>query len=685
MAEPVSGTVKNTLVNWGQILKMVQIGNLHGHLAIYLGDMGRLTTEEVRNEYQQYLEATFVPADQENFDRFQKYFSEDGKRLAVLVGEPGSGRETAAIALHSSIGLSVHSISLSEALGSPVKVSESQNEAPDILLSRTHPLSGVGYLVDVSGLRRIDDKTLGELSALASRVVAEKAALTIVARPGQLDGELIHVPVLHVRRPAGIDVLARHLGHLFGAAIRNAWVSWNSVTELMRTASPADAARLARIAFQIKNSGYDGGGFDTWIRTSIDAYGDWASDIRGWFEEHRGGDAEVWSRVVLITTAFLEGNSADDVLGSADLLAHELKIGPGDAGGLTGLGVDPTLELVGAHRAPDGLVRFRKPDYASAVLVYLWEQHPRLRESLRSWTDSLITEVSSKPATTLRSTWTRLALLRRDQALTVDLFNRWSREGKTRLSAAVFAAEIASSPDFGSAMRARLYDAARSPVSEHQAVAVAYACALYGEVNPASALVRLKWLAEADSDRVRRAVLRALEDLAGNDERWFDVVDALLQEWCGVGTSDGRRSVAHRFAVRSLAASDHGVPLLLTRMNTYTGLDRQGMGDYIADLWGALLDTEDEEIALQAVGTWVSCTLEDETRFDDIEELFIRAVVGGGEAEVTGEKVKGRILTAMRMINQWCTGNGVDPRVNTVYTLQARLLASHVPGGASST
>ncbi|GAA0983723.1 hypothetical protein Q7689_03095 [Nocardiopsis tropica] len=683
MAEETSGTVKNTVFNQGQILNMVQIGNLHGHLAIYLGDIGQLATEEVRKDYQEYLEATFVPPDRATYDRFQRDFSKE--RLAVLIGEPGSGRETTAIALHSSIGLSVHSVSLSEDVDSQAKAPEIRGGGPGGILSRTHPLPGIGYLVDLSGLRKVDSTIFAELHSLVARVTEKEAALTVIARPGQLDGELINVSTLNVYRPAGIEVFASHLGHLFDESVRDAWTSWRSVAELMRNASPADAARLARIAFQVKNSGHDGESFDTWVRTSIDAYGDWGADIRGWFDEHSGTDAAVWVRIILISTAFLEGTNASQMLASADLLARELKVASGDAGGLFGLGVDPTLEKVGAIRGPADVVQFRKPDYASAVLVYVWEQHPRIKEELFSWTEFLIAESKSELADTVRKAWASLALLRKDQGLTVALFNRWSRAGKTRQSAADFAADIASSPDFGSAMRARLYEVARNPTSDHQAVAVARACANYGRVNPGSALVRLKWLAEAESERTRKAVLEALEELAKDKGRWFDVIDALLQEWCGSNASENRRRIAHRFLIRSLAASESGVPALLTWLNTYSGKDKEGVGDYIADMWGALLNTEDVALALEASGTWISCTLEDENRFEEIDDIFIRAAVGGEEAEGGEEKTKGRILTAMTMVNQWCVFNGVDPRINTIYMLQAHLLSSHTPVGLTST
>lgn len=661
MAENPVGTVNNTSINLGQILKLVQVGNLYGNISFHLGDMVHTETEAVLEEYQRYLAATFSPAQPELYQNFRRGFEQ--QRWGILSGEPGSGRETAAIALHSWSGMRVHSISL--------------DEQPGKRLSRTLPVPGNGYLVDLSALPRIDGATVTELRGLRARVAENGAALTILTRPGQLTGELHEIPVFHVRRPSGIAVLSEHLRHLIGENVQKVWTTWQGVQDKVRDAGPSDVVRLARIAFQSRPTD-DRTCTETWIREALDAYGDWKSELNGWFVEH-SGDTAVWDRIVLIAVAVLEGRRALEVFDAADDLARVLGARPRGVGGIFGPAVDFTLEAVGAKRVPGDGVYFTRPEYADAVLEYVWEQLPRLRKYLIAWMSDLVAE-NPRLITPVRGACVRLALSRRDQPLTVEFFDSWAKSGKTRQVAADFAAEVASSPDLGKEMRKRLYDIARNPSSDHhQAVAVASACVTYGRTDPASALTRLKWLAQAESDKVRRAALDALEELAEDGERWFEVVGAVLNEWCHEGVSSKRREVAFRFLVRALSASTEGVPERLLWWRAHP--DGARAAEHVADMWGAVLGRGDDDLALDAVGTWISCVLEDASRFEEVAGLFVRAAAGSGSG-LSEEAVSRRTVTAGRMIVRWCERNDVDLGTRAVYTLQARLYKAHDPASS---
>ncbi|WP_157756101.1 hypothetical protein [Nocardiopsis dassonvillei] len=658
MAENPAGTVNNTSINLGQILKLVQVGNLYGNISFHLGDMVHTETEAVLEEYQRYLAATFSPAEPELYRQFRKEFEQ--QRWAVLAGEPGNGRETAAIALHAWCGMRVHSISL--------------DEQPGKRLARTLPIPGNGYLVDLSALTRIDRSTVMELRALRARVAENEAALTILTRPGQLTGELHELPVFHVRRPPGIAVLSEHLKYLIGENRQKVWTTWQGVQDKVRDAVPSDAVRLARIAYQSRPTD-DRTCTETWIRGALDAYGDWKGELNGWFAEH-SGDTGAWNRIALIAVAVLEGRQALEVFDAADDLAQVLGERPRGVGGIFGPGVDLTLETVGAKRVPGDGVCFTRPEYADAVLEYVWEQLPRLRKHLVAWMSGLVAE-NPQLVTPVREACVRLALSRKDQPLTVDFFDNWAKSARTRQAAADFAAKIASSPDLGKEIRKRLYDIARNPTPDHhQAVAVASACATYGRTNPASALTRLKWLAQAESEKVRQAALDALEELAEDGEQWFDVVGAVLNEWCHEGVSPRRREVAFRFLVRALSASTEGVPERLLWSSTHP--DAARAADHVADMWGAVLGRRDDDLALEAVGTWISCVLEDASRFEEVSDILVRAAAGG-RSGLSEEAVSRRTVTAGRMIVHWCERNDVDLGTRAVYTLQARLYKAHDP------
>lgn len=661
MTENFAEAVNNTFTNLGQILKLVQIGNMHGHLSIHLGDMVHTETEALLGEYQRYLVDTFSPAEPEAYRRFQQIF--DKQRWAVLTGEAGDGRETTAIALHSSLGLRVHAIPL--------------DERPRIRLARTFPTPGNGYLVDLSALGSVEDSTVTELRALKNRMSESGAALTILTRPGQLGDKLYDAPVFTVHRPRGIDVLSRHLHHLIGKSKQEVWTRWPGVENVMRDAGPADAVRLARIAYQSQPTD-DMTCAETWIRETLKAYGDWKSELDGWFAEHKG-QAAVWDRIVLISVAVLEGREASEVFDAADSLARVAGEETGDAGGISGLGTDPTLETVGAKRVPDAGVRFTRPEYADAVLEYVWEQLPRFHEYLLTWTSELATGANSQLAVRIRESCARLALLRKDQGLTVKFFDRWAQSGRTGQIAADFAAEIAISPELGRAMRQRLYNVAKKPSSDHQAMAVARACAIYGRTNPASALTRLKWLAQAESDKARQAALDAVETLAEESELWFEVIDTVLREWCNEGVTAARREVALRFLARDLAASTEGVPERLLWLRAHK--DTARASEYVANMWGVILDQRDEDLAREAADLWFSYAFEDESGFEEVARVLVRAV-GRGGGDLSEERVNRRTVAVGRMVVRWCERTGVDIGHKTAYTLQARLYGAQGPAAA---
>lgn len=93
MADNPAGTVSNTSINLGQILKLVQFGNLYGNISFHLGDMVHTETKAALEEYQRYIAATFSLAEPELYKQFRKEFEQQS--WAVLAGESGNGREKA--------------------------------------------------------------------------------------------------------------------------------------------------------------------------------------------------------------------------------------------------------------------------------------------------------------------------------------------------------------------------------------------------------------------------------------------------------------------------------------------------------------------------------------------------------------------------------------------------------------
>ncbi|WP_211717643.1 hypothetical protein [Nocardiopsis sp. MG754419] len=682
MSEQFGAEVSNTVHNQGHILSLLQIGHMHGHVSIHMGDLRQTETEEVLAEYQSYLVATFQPADPPAYESFREVFRE--KRWGLLLGEPGSGRESAAIALHDFCGLRVHS---------PVL-----DEKPHLRLDRLFPVAGGGYLIDLSGVSSPGENLVRAVLSLKERVVSQKAALLVIASSERFATELPQAPLLWIERPSGIDVLSRHLERLMGEGLGTTVTRHEAVRERMSKAAPADAARLARIAYRtylpLQQQEID---VANWINQVLDAYGDWRKELDDWFGNHRG-EGDAWHRIVLISTAFLEGHEASTVLTAADALARKLNIPPGDAGGLLGIGTDPTFEVVGAERVAGESVRFTRPEYADAVLEYVWAQFPRIREALIGWSGELVTGAPGNFLATVCRSWVRLALLRGDSALTMTLFDRWAGHTETERAAVEFSVAVASSPVLGRALRKRIREIARKSAGDHRSQTVAEVCVGYGRTDPVSALVRLKWLAEADEERVRRIVPIALDRMVThepNEELWAEVVHVIVNEWCHEGVSARRRWIALRFLVRTLGRLEAGVPERTENPGSGASHLIGSAVGHAVHMWRAVFDlcaadleeervgqrAKDREAVVNTLGAWIRVALSDDSRADAVVNTLVGAAAPpkGGDAR-TGA----RAFTAGGLILRWCERNGVDDTHAVVHRLLARLYTADSLDGAET-
>ena len=671
MVAQQAAPVNNSAVfnNPVEFLKMVQLGHLHGNLFVYQFNAQGLEPERKSRQYQKYLADTFHPASREAYERFLEVFK--AKRWGVLVGEPGSGRETAAIALHTSCGLQVHQVQFGSDNDNP-------DETPHRLLSRTKPIPGAGYIVDLSMVNSVDAQIVNAIRALWQKLEGVDSALIVITPPGTYDTAFSEAPVFQVDRPLAIDVLAKHLAYFPNAKGVEALPRWPEVRTLMTEASPTDAVRMANIGFRTFTARDTQERFDAWVYEAIAIYSDWKAELDRWFDEHRGGPEAAWNRIVLVSVATFEGLDSEKVLRAADTLAPMLRVEKGDAGGITGLGVEPTLRLVGAERGEDDRVRFTKPEYAAAVLDYVWSQLPRIHPELLAWTDAIAAQHPKECLEAVRDAWIGLALRRNDPELTIRLLNEWMEGKAPRKAVAGLAAKVASWPDFGSKMRRKLYEWARKPKTDDHAAVVATACAIYSRDDTISALFRLKWLAQSDSEKAREAALDALMEIAEDTEGFFEVVRAMVDDWSHSGVLAERRKIARRFIIGRLARAENEVPELLLRIESTSGELRDRTVRHVADMWRSVLGQRGDEAMLEAVGPWVACVLEPEASCELVTRIFVEAVAGT-EQVPGGTEANGRTIVLGQAIIEWCDRNGVDRGARPVYGILTRLFTAHEP------
>lgn len=676
VAQETAQVNNNAVINSPvEFLKMVQLGHLHGNLFVYQFNTEGLEPEKKSWQYQKYLADTFHPASRESYERFLRVFEEE--RWGVLVGDPGSGRETAAIALHTSCGLQVHQVQFGQDDKNP-------DETPHRRLSRTKPIPGAGYIVDLSTMNSVDERVIEAIRRLWQKLEGYDSALTVITPPGTYDTAFPGAPVFKVDRPHAIDVLTKHLKYFPDTEGIEALARWPRVRTLMAKASPADAVRMANVGFRAFSARDVQEGVGAWVNEAIGIYSDWRAELDQWFDKNKGGPAAAWNRIVLISVAVFEGLDSEKVLKAADTLAPMVGVEKGDAGGLTGLGVEPTLKLVGAELGEDGRVRFTKPEYAAAVLDYVWSQLPRIHEELLAWTDAIAAEHPKECLEAVREAWVGLALRRNAPELTVRLLTKWMDGKAPRKAVAGLAAQVASWPEFGSKMRRKLYEWARNPKTDEHAVVVAMACVIYSRDDAVSALFRLKWLAQADSVRAREAAFDALEEIAEDPGGFFDVVPVIVDDWSRYsGVPAERRKIARRFIIGRLARTEDKVPELLLKIESASGELRDRTVRQVADMWRSVLGQRGDEATLEAVGPWVTCVLESEVRREPVTRILVEAVAGTEQAP-GGTEASGRTFVLGQTLLEWCDRHGVDRGARPVYELLTRLFTDHEPYGGGN-
>ncbi|WP_210842009.1 hypothetical protein [Nocardiopsis sp. B62] len=625
-----SGAVWNEVHDASYIAQLLQARDVYGN--IYFGDVKHLEPSRYPEEYLDYLASVHVVESESEFERASRGISK--RRYGYIVGNPGSGREITAVTLLVRNGFSVRYLLLeAEELGQ---------------LSRIPHQSGLGYIIDLSSLGESFDDAKRKIMNFWIQAKSMGCVVLVVLRPGQRSKEGFQSSPLVMQPVSGVRVFASHLEHLTGESA-SAWVSRRDVVEVLDSATPESAVRLARISAEC-HPRFEAD-LDAWVSSSLAAHGRWGQEIENWFDGHRG-EGGVWSRIVLISCAMFEGLDAVTVLSSADRMAEDLGRSCGDAGGLAGSGVAAALRMVGATCSADGAVGFDGYQYGSAVLDYVWVQHPRMRKELLEWSTRQRTEISTEQAEELAARWAKLLIRNGSEEWDVRAFRFWMEKSGTLSMAVAFAAHVASAPTFGKRMRARLYTIAKNPVIPMQAKAVALVCERLGRVNITSALVRLRHLAGAEDGSVRAQVENSLVALAGVDSAWYPLVLEVVG-WIG-GSDDNRENVACGFVVRELnSLEENGSLRLLNRAESSVEADRVGVA--IAWMWSALLDTSNEELVARAAEKWIPLAVRRCAQGEVFRELLKSAIQGGTRS--TRAEITRRTVTANRAVSLWCAEN----------------------------
>jgi hypothetical protein len=432
--------------------------------------------------------------------------------LVLLDGDPGSGRQTAAMMLlHRSSPGRFHKLSDRPEERGPA-LDPGTIEAQDRLLLDLSDSDEPTYL----SIQR-------ELSSFRTSVGEKDARLVVVLPSGPdylLSPEFAPL-VQKIGRPPGSAVVQRYL-RTDGAGITPAELDAASIQELLTRSPMRDLAKFADLTRRAP-----GGDAVSKLRSAASALRDRGAEVDKAIRTLRQGR----QRAMLLSAAMLTGAPADDVFeANRKLLAATVHpIGRTPRLEQSGLGED--FASIGVELDPQRRVGFGTLAYDEAVRTHFWDNFLDLRESFRDWVGDTISAnfLTREAGMLLVSRFAEQALrTNRPQDLKY-LAEKWAKRTDPRrtppsLLYAAQALEAGLADDHhGLYFREQIYWWSRIPnlPGDFAQVLVEVCAGVMAATHPERALIRLHNLARLRDETAREAAQTALKELVEKQTRLF--------------------------------------------------------------------------------------------------------------------------------------------------------------------
>lgn len=556
---------------------------VRGQPAMYLG------SAEIADRLRCYVAAG-------NHDQIVKTLA--AEHAVVLVGAPGCGRETTAIA-------AIHQ------LRPGIRIRKFSPEAED---AEELARKGEGYLADaMDGGER--------LGHCADAVRASGGFLVVRAdAEAERPAALAHLSSIVVEPPDPLSVYRRRVAEQG----LGEWWHWDRAPVLLKGARPADARRLADLVASIAPAGGDLAERRAEI---LHAYQGWRDQLCAWFDRN----PEPHDRALLVAAAALEPADDTNVYTVASSLAGRLDVTINGAG----LAWCPVTRLRGLLEAQDddgGRIVFRRHGFARSVLRHALTDFPLAQSELLAWLAMLPTGegVPVRSRTPLAETFADLAAENGAADIIIETARTWGADG---LADHAFTAlsRTCLHPRVGGKVRTALYDWSRTAgTPQTLKLVIARVCEPLGQTYPTIALTRLKHLATYGNPPVLGEVINAAQALARAGHH-AEVLKAAL-DWSA--ETNGERLSPRARRRRRLAGAV--LFLDLARPLTETGVPELLAGDGPAGPmryepgWRAALDVArfptGRDIPVDDVGyRWLDAALRHPYARDGIVRLFVAA------------------------------------------------------------
>ncbi|MFJ2442072.1 hypothetical protein ACIOWG_16815 [Streptomyces sp. NPDC087658] len=359
-----------------------------------------------------------------------------------------------------------------------------------------------------------------------SQPYGARLAVVLPAGLNDLNPELEPL-VVRLGRPRGLTVLSQHLradGIVFGFE----QLAGLELGQMLSHSPMSELARLSWMTRQARDSGQYGTDFRSWCAEAVAAVTNRTREAAGQVRTHRTAN----ERALLLTTAMLNGASADAVFQGTDDLLKQLGHTPDETSRLAQQDFGEQLESLKIKRDRENRVGFQGLAYDGAVRTHFWANFPDLREGLRDW----IVGSVRLPGLTAGDRMNVVARFA-EQCLTVGspehlctLAERWTERGMDSPSLKPMREEAAAALEqglsherYGAGFRRQIYDwaTASSLSADLVRVLIDICRQVMAATHPDQALVRLHHLALRRGGEEIGEARTALLALAGSDRRLY--------------------------------------------------------------------------------------------------------------------------------------------------------------------
>ncbi|WP_449475499.1 hypothetical protein [Streptomyces abikoensis] len=572
----------------------------------------------------------------------------DPGSIAVISGEAGSGRKTAAI----------HLLAELRRAGSSVRTL-SYGGTSSFQARRMPRIDNCAFLLELPPDEdefAVSSAFGGTLNDIAEILESTSSRLIVLTSTDQWQRVGSDSPVVArvLERPDAARVARAWLRLDLSEHMAHRWTSDTRIQTLLADQSPSAAMEMVELILQackasledlpeIDSSTDSTAGtagptleddFNRRVLSVVSARKNWFSQLLKWHkEEGRTG----FERNFLVVAAALRGAPIGHIYSQASALAQSIGGRQPELRGQDDVGVIQLVDSVDAYLDGD-YVEFSKPGWDEAVLDYFWKDRPLAREGFLKWmaeaplrsTTRGVKEFNAEERALLAERMAfftlRWASRHGSPEILAKIVTAWHAEQPLWKAAVRLVTAAALHPVIGRETHRVLYNWATqgTDVSLHEAVADACS-GQFGTSYPGKALVRLRHIATSANEDVIKAVRAALQNLWAEDSVRSTLFNEVVK-WCRSG-DEGRRAAGRRGFIALAELATEGGVSLPSLLAMHDSLDWTPTREDLATGWRAALDPLAEEHECRtALELWLNAALKDEETREVVIRVLRKAV-----------------------------------------------------------